>query len=89
MTPFQTVSNLVARYFKIPQERIANLPYCQRRARIVGDTMYYGEQPDAELVSVIRKAVGNENLAVVHDDHEKRLREDVVAFRKIVRRSVV
>jgi hypothetical protein len=80
------VSHLVAKHYKIPQIKLANLPYCQRRARIVGEKVYYGETPSAELLDHIRQAVGNRNLTFVNDDHEKRLREDVKQFQGLVSR---
>jgi hypothetical protein len=79
-------SSLIAKHYRMPQATLVNLPYCQRRARIVGNKCYYGETPDPELLDLIRQAVGNKNLAFVHDDHERRLKEDVVEFRKLVRR---
>jgi hypothetical protein len=82
----QTVSYVVVQHYKTPQTTIANLPYSQRRARIVGDQLYYGERLDPVLLAAIRKAVGNDQLAFAYDAHEKRLREGVVEFRKMVRR---
>ncbi len=41
-----TVSHVVAQFFKLPQAKLRDLPYSQRRARIVGATVYYGEEPD-------------------------------------------
>jgi hypothetical protein len=85
----QTASHLVARHFKIPQPKLANLPYSQRRARVVGDSVYYGERPDPELLPLLRAAVGNEELAFCFDEHEKRLREDVRQFRRLVGRYTI
>lgn len=82
----QTVSQIVARHYHIPQRRLANLPYCQRRARVVGSTVYYGGKHDAALLKVIRKTLGDASLIFAHDDHERRLREDVLEFRRLVRR---
>jgi hypothetical protein len=84
-----TVSRLVAEHYRIPQRLLINLPYCQRRARVVGNRVYYGEQPQAKLLRLIRTALGNSKLAFVHDDHEKRLRYDVSEFRKLVDRFVI
>ncbi len=82
----RTVSHIVAKHYNIPQVKLANLPYCQRRARIVDNTCYYGETPDLKLLDLIHRAVGNKGLAFVYDDHEKRLKDDVLEFRKLVRR---
>jgi hypothetical protein len=84
-----TASRLVAEHYKIPQRLLFNLPYCQRRARVVGNRVFYGEKPDAKLLRLIRKALGNGKLVFVHDDHERRLRYDVAEFRKLVDRFVI
>jgi hypothetical protein len=82
----QKVSLLVAKQYSVPQAKLANLPYCQRRARIVDDKCYYGETPDPTLLEQIRQAVGDMQLSFVHDDHERRLKEDVLGFHRLVRR---
>jgi hypothetical protein len=79
-------SRLVADHFKIPQRLLANLPYCQRRARVVGNTVYYGERRDEKLLRLTRKALGNRRLMFAHDDHEKRLPYDVSEFKRLVDR---
>jgi len=43
-------------------------------------------KPDPALLSKIREAVGNDKLVFAFDDHEKRLPEDVRAFRRLIRR---
>src|SRR5690242_14200468 len=70
----QTVAAVLARQYRTPVSRLANLPYCQRRARVVGDIVYYGERPVPELLQAVRQAVGNEALVFYHDKHEKRLK---------------
>lgn len=86
----QTVSFLVAEHYKIPQKRLENLPYSQRRARVVEpDKVYYGGEPDPDLLKAIRKAVGNKKLEFRHDDHERRLREDVSQFKRLLGRYAV
>jgi hypothetical protein len=82
----RTVSKVVGSHYGIPQSRLANLPYCMRRGRVVGNTVYYGEKPDPELLRALRKTLANAKLVFVHDDHERRLREDAVQFRKLVNR---
>ena len=84
-----TASRLVAEHYKIPQRLLVNLPYCQRRARVVGNRVFYGGKPDAKLLRLIRKALGNSKLVFVHDDHEKRLQYDVSEFRKLMDRIVI
>lgn len=85
----QTVSQIVANHYRIPTKRLANLPYSQRRARVVGTNVYYGGKPDPDLLQLVRKSVGNDKLVFVFDNHEKRLREDVMEFRRLVRRYKV
>ncbi len=81
-----TASRLVAEHYKIPHRLLVNLPYCQRRARVAGNRVYYGEKPDAKLLRLIRKILGNSKLVFVHDDHEKRLRHDVSEFKQLIDR---
>ena len=82
----QTVSFVVAEHYKIPQMKLENVPYSQRRARIVGDTIWYGGKPDPDLLKAIRKAADNKHLVFRYDDHERRLREDVSQFNGLVHR---
>jgi len=78
---------MVARHFGLPPRKLANLPYCQRRARIVGNKVYYGETHDPALLGLICEALGNSELVFCYDDHEKRLRGDVRQFIKLARRQ--
>ena len=82
----QTAALLVAEHYKLPQRKLANLPYCQRRGRIVGSTLFYGEKDGSEMLPLVRQAVGNEELVLCFDEHERRLREDVRAFRRLLKR---
>jgi len=75
-----TVARIVARHLHLPIEELLNLPYCQRRARIAGNIVYYGEKPTKKLLRLIEKAVGESGLRFVYDDHEKRLEYDVQDF---------
>lgn len=83
----QTVSHLVAKRFRLPQKDLENLPYCQRRARIVEpDKIYYGEEFDPRLLDAIRNAVGKVKLEFRYDDHERRLQEDVSQLKRLLDR---
>jgi hypothetical protein len=82
----QTVSSLVAEHYNVPQRSLANILYCQRRGRIVGSTLYYGEKDGPEVLRLVRQAVGIEDLVLYFDEHERRLREDVRDFRRQVNR---
>jgi hypothetical protein len=79
-----TVAEIVARHHRIPLEDLLNLPYCQRRARIVGQNVLYGERPTKKLLRLIEKAVGEKGLRFVYDDHEKRLDSDVLEFTALI-----
>ena len=82
----QTVSYLVAQHYCIPQRKLANLPYCQRRARVVGNKVYMGtHHPDPKLLIVLREVLGEDDLTFAYDYHEKRLREDVRQFKQLIR----
>jgi hypothetical protein len=81
----RTVAQLVADHYRVPARRLLNLPYCQRRARVCGHSVYYGGKPHPVLLRAIRKALGEQALDFVHDDHERRLRSDVLAFRRLIR----
>jgi hypothetical protein len=81
----QTVSLLVACHFGIPPRKLANLPYRQRRARVVGNKVYYGETHDPALLRLICESLGNSELVFCYDDHEKRLRGGVRQFRRLAK----
>lgn len=81
-----TASEIVAEHYGIPRRLLINLPYCQRRARIVGNVIYYGGKPTPKLLRLIRTATGNRKLVFAYDDHEKRLRHDVGELRRLIRR---
>ncbi len=74
------VARLVARHLRLPVEDVINLPYCQRRARILPPNVYYGEKPTKKLLKSIERAVGEKGLRFVYDDHEKRLEYDIEEF---------
>lgn len=80
----ETVARIVARHLRLPLHELMNLPYCQRRARISGNIVYYGEQPGRKLLRQIEKAVGATGLQFMHDEHEKRLEYDVLAFTSLL-----
>ena len=83
----KTVARIVARYFHLPIEELLNLPYCQRRSRINGKKVYYGEKPLKKLLRLIEKAVGEKGLQFAYDDHEKRLNYDVQDFTSLCLRN--
>jgi hypothetical protein len=80
----RSVSFLVAEFFKLPQEKLLNLPYSQRRARICGNKVCYGEEARPSLLAKIRKAVKNQKLEFAYAEHEQRLAVEVRQFRQLV-----
>ena len=82
-----TVARIVARHFRLPLDELVNLPYCQRRARISSEIVYYGVKSTKRLLRTIEKAVDETGLRFVYDDHEKRLEYDVQEFTVLRLRS--
>jgi hypothetical protein len=76
----EMVAQIVARHFRLPLEELKNLVYCQRRARIAGQNVLYGEKQTRKLLKQIEKAVGEKGLRFVYDEHEARLLYDVDAY---------
>jgi len=79
----ETVHKIVAELFHVPARKLINLPYCQRRARIYRNKVYYGETFNRNLLIKIKKAVG-EKLEFAYDEHETRLEYDVLMFKRII-----
>ena len=75
-----TVAPMVAKRLRLSLKELENLPYCQRRARICGKNVYYGEEPSHELLRQIKEAVGEKALAFVYEEHETRLEFDIMEF---------
>ena len=86
-----TVAAIVATHFGLSVKRLLNLPYCQRRARIVvrddEAVAYYGERQSKKLLKLIAKSVGLPHLEWRSDEHEQRLELDVAEFERLVESS--
>jgi hypothetical protein len=84
-----TVAPMVAEHFQLPVKRLLNLPYCQRRARIVereaGIVVYYGEKQSKSLLKLISRTVKLSNRIWQFDEHEQRLDYDVFEFQRLLR----
>jgi len=78
-----TVAAIVASERAVSLSAILNLPYCQRRARIVGDRLYCGEHVSLTLLKSIEAATGRE-LRLVYDEHETRCPISVAEFKSLV-----
>lgn len=85
----QSVAPIVAKRYELPLYAIKDIPYAFKRARIVGDIVYYGEATSTELLDKIRKALKNPRLRFVYDEHESRLPEDVAHLRGLITPSLL
>ena len=79
----KTVAPLLAQKMKIPTRKLLNIPYSQRRGRIVGNILYCGEKISKKLLKLIEKIVRSE-LKIVFDEHEKTIDYDVAKFKNLV-----
>jgi len=79
-----TVARIVARQYHVPLEDLLNLPYCMRRARIVGQNVLYGEKQTKKLLRLIERAVGEKGLKWLFDEHEQRLSHDREALSALI-----
>lgn len=75
-----TVADVVSDKFNMPKSKIDNLPYCQRRGRVVGVTFYCGESINKKLLNQVSKAVGVK-LSLRYDEHETRCSYELAEFR--------
>lgn len=75
----ETVSKIVAKKYLISSSDIINLPYCQRRARIVDNKLYCGEKLSKKLIKKIEQEVGFK-LNYIFDEHETRCKINVSEF---------
>jgi hypothetical protein len=67
----KTIAKIVAKKYSIPIKDIINLPYSQRRARIVDNKLYCGEKISKKLLRKIKKETGVE-VFYIYDEHETR-----------------
>lgn len=76
----QVVCEKVAKKYGIAQNKLKNLPYCQRRARVVGNNFYCGEQISKALLKNIEKTLGMK-LKHIYDEHETRCKISTAEFK--------
>lgn len=81
----ETVAGIVAAFYGLPLHEVRNLPYSQHRARIYGNRVYFGEEQQPALLTEIKKALKNDDLAFFYDDHERRLLYDVLGFEALLK----
>lgn len=77
------VSKIVSEKYGVERSKILNLPYAQRRARIVGDKLYFGEEISKDLLSKIEKTL-NKKLNLVYDEHETRCPYELAEFKGLI-----
>lgn len=73
------VSLYVAKKFKISLKELINLPYCQKRGRLVNDKFYFGEKVTKSVKSNLEKEIG-QKIEIIYDDHEKMSKYDRFVF---------
>jgi hypothetical protein len=65
------VSVVFSKKYNITRSDIIDLPYSQRRARVVGNNFYCGERITKKLIKKIEKTL-NRKLNYIYDEHETR-----------------
>lgn len=76
------VSKIVSERHGIPRKKLINLPYCQRRARVVENKFYCGEKIKKDLFKTIEKKLGRK-LKYVYDEHETRCEFNLAEFKSL------
>lgn len=74
-----TVCKIVSKKYKICSSELKNLPYCQRRGRVIENIFYYGEKLSNYLFRKIEKTV-DKKLRLIYDEHETRCKISVSEF---------
>lgn len=74
------VSKIVAKKYKINNNDLHNLPYCQKRARIIDNIIYCGEKLSKRVIKKLEDIVGTE-LKLIYDEHETRCEISVSQFK--------
>lgn len=77
---YETVAKIVADKHGIVTRKLVNLPYCQRRARVVGNRFYCGEKLTKKLFQNIEKIL-KRKLKYVYDEHETRCEINLAEFK--------
>jgi hypothetical protein len=70
------VAKIVAKLYHLPISKLINIPYCQRRARVVGKKLFCGEKINDQLLQKIKNVLNKPNLVIVYDQHETTLPYD-------------
>lgn len=80
----EEVSLYVAKKFKVSLQEIINLPYCQKRGRLVNEKFYFGEKPNKSIKNKLEKTFGKK-IEIIYDDHEKMSKYDRFVFDSLKR----
>ena len=75
------VARMVASECGLNYNDIKNLPYSQLRGRIVGNTLYYGDEFSFKQKEAIKASLGD--FKFVYDEHEKMSEYDVEVFNSL------
>ena len=75
----QEVASIVSFRYKVDLNEILNLPYCQRRARVVGNNFYCGDKVSKSTFKKIELLL-NKKLKFVYDEHETRCEISTAEF---------
>lgn len=81
------IAKYVAKMFKISLNEILDIPYCQRRGRIVGNKFYCGEKINKKLLNKIEKTIALK-LEYIYDEHETRLIDDVIKLKSHINNNI-
>lgn len=76
----RVVSSVVSEKTGIVRRKLSNLPYCQRRARVVDKKFYCGEVISDELFKRIEEEL-QMRLKYIYDEHETRCPISVYEFK--------
>lgn len=79
---YHTVSKIVAEKHGIARRKLLNLPYCQKRARVVENRLYCGEKITKKTLRQIEKTIGIK-LILTHDEHETRCPLELAEFKAL------
>lgn len=82
-----TVAKEVSAKYKISLSFLLNIPYCQRRARIVGNKLYCGEKLSKKVLKNIEKILSLQ-LEYIFDEHETRLEIDTAALKAHINNDI-
>lgn len=81
------VSKAVAEKHKIDRSKIVNLPYSQKRARVVENNFYCGEEISKKLFNKIQKLL-KLKLNLVYDEHETRCPYELAEFKGLLKDEI-